>query len=166
MKTKWMMRMLRKTTAGNSIVALAVGISLMTPKPALALSCDARSIERSYKKSDWVFLARVQDAQNTYSEKDPKDHRSLQKLKLKVLQAWKGRPPETMELEIYTVWAVLIYGTRPPLEVNQSYIFALTEEQTVAPFTFKVDCDYPWLANKAEKEINWLNSNTNNKKGE
>lgn len=166
MKTKWMMRMLRETTAASTIVALAVGISLMTPKPALALSCTVPSIEKSYKNADWVFLAQVEEATDSYSVNDPRDHKSLQKLKLKLVQAWKGSPPETMELEILTSKTVLITARPDSLETHQSYIFALTGEQTTAPYSFRVVCDSPWPASASEKEINWLNSNTNNKKGE
>lgn len=153
MKTKWMMK-----------AAVMVASTMMAAEPSYALSCDPPSIERSYKKSDWVFLAEVLEAKNTYNVKDSASHKSLQKLKLKVLNTWKGAPPETMELEVYTTLGTLVTARPTPLEAHQAYIFAFSGEQTIPPFSFRTDCDPPWLASTAEKEINWLSGNKGEQK--
>lgn len=142
----------------NSVIALAFCFVLAATEPAFPLSCDAPSIQRNYENSDWVFLAEVLEARDTYSVNDPWDHRSLQKLKLNVLNVWKGLVPENIELEIYTTKGRLVYGRPKALEEKQKYIFNLSGKQTLAPHGFPVSCDYPWPVSKAEKEIIWLNS--------
>lgn len=143
----------------STIIALAACLFLLMPTPALAILCDPPSIERIYEKSDWVFFAEVEKARNTYNEKDHRDHKSLQKLKLKILKVWKGTPPETMELEILTSKTVLIMASPTPLEAHQSYIFALSGKQTIAPYILRATgCASPIPATNAEKDILWLNN--------
>lgn len=151
---------IRKLFFVSVAVSLAACLSLMAVKPTLALTCPMPSIQKSYEKADWVFLAEVSEARNMYNEKDPVSHFSLQKLKLNVLKAWKGSPPEEMELETYTTSGVFSTARPNPLEVNKAYVFVLKEEQTAPPFAFRIGCESPWPASASEKEILWLNNST------